>query len=112
MLSQATRANSSSSAAFYSLDSNLENQKNHIRVVIDGPIVESVVGDLLFQTDDVQSVSRERALQQFKKLDSFDSENDEECPSNLYEFVIKTPRRFNLCIEFFACGASFLRRCD
>jgi hypothetical protein len=91
-----------------SIDSHLENQKNHIRVVINGPIVETVVGDLLFHPDDVQSVTRERALQQFKKLDAIDSENAEECQSNLYEVVIKTPRRFNLCIEFVACGASFL----
>jgi hypothetical protein len=26
---------------------------------------------------------------------------------DLYEVVIKTPRRFNLCIDFVACGASF-----
>jgi hypothetical protein len=40
---------------------------NHIRVVINGPIVETVVGNLLFHPDDVESVTRELTLLHFSK---------------------------------------------
>jgi hypothetical protein len=53
------RAKSNSSAMFQllSLDAHLEHNTSYIRVVINGPILESVVGDLLFHPDDVESVT-------------------------------------------------------
>ena len=89
------------------LDAHLEKQPNRLRTLINGPIVETVVGDLLFHPDDVESVTLQRALQQFKKLDEPDRENGEQGQRDLYEVVIKNPRRFNLCVDFVACGASF-----
>jgi hypothetical protein len=83
-----------------------EEQANHIRVLINGPIVETVIGGLLFHPDNVENVTRECALQLFKKLDDPDPENGEEGQRDLYEVVIKTPRTFHLCINFVACGAS------
>jgi hypothetical protein len=95
-------------AAFVNtLHAHLEQQSNHIRFLINGPIVETVIGDLLFHPDDNESVTLERAMQQFRKMDEPESENGEEGQRDLYEVVIKTPRRFNLCIDFVACGASF-----
>ncbi|BBN13083.1 hypothetical protein MPTK1_6g00640 [Marchantia polymorpha subsp. ruderalis] len=52
------------------LDADVENQGNHISVLINEPIMETVLGDLLFNPDDIESMSREHALQQFKKLDA------------------------------------------
>ena len=81
---------------------------DHIRVLVNAPIVETIVGDLLFHPDDVAGVTHERALSQFKKLEEVDPRtgaNGHE--RDLYEVVIKTPRRFHLCIDFVSCGASF-----
>ncbi|BBN02006.1 hypothetical protein Mp_2g11970 [Marchantia polymorpha subsp. ruderalis] len=75
------------------LDAHLENQGNHIRVLINGTIVETVLGDLLFNPDDIESMSRERALQQFKKLDAPEPKIGEEGGRHeMSKVVIKTPR--------------------
>lgn len=84
------------------LDAHFETS-SHLRVLINGNIVEVVVGDLLFHPDDLEGVTHERALELFKKL----NENGEDDERDVYEVVIRTRRRFNLCIKFVACGASF-----
>lgn len=70
--------------------------------------METVLGDLLLNPDDIESMSCERALQQFKKLDVPEPEiGKEDGRQEMFEVVIKTPRRLNLCIDFVPCGASF-----
>jgi hypothetical protein len=77
------RAKSISSAMFQllSLDAHLEHQTDHIRVVINGPNVETVVGNLLFHPDDVKSVMRELAPLHFRKdFDEFQRALREDLP--------------------------------
>jgi hypothetical protein len=63
------RAKSISSAMvqLLSLDAHLEHQTAYIHVVINRPIMETVVGDLLLHPDDVESLTRELALLHFSK---------------------------------------------
>lgn len=68
-----------------------------LEFVISSPIVESIIGDLLFHPDDVaqQSDRRQRALAIFKP--------DEGC----YRVTERNPSRFRLAVRFLARGASF-----
>lgn len=88
-----------------SLDAHLED-KQQIHFLINAPIVETVIGELLFHPDDVEGVTRERALNMFKKLEDPSGAN-EVGQREVYELVLKTRRRFELCIKFVSCGASF-----
>jgi hypothetical protein len=58
---------SSAMVQLLSLDAHLEHQTDHIRVVINRPIVETVVRNQLFHPDDVESVTREIVLLHFSK---------------------------------------------
>ena len=66
------------------------------------PIVDTILGKLLFHPDDVEGIMRERALSIFKNLDP-----DEAVEQDKHEVVLKTRRCFNLCIVFLSFGASF-----
>jgi hypothetical protein len=61
------RAKIISSAMVQLLSLDAQHQTDHIRVVNNGPIVETVVGNQLFHPDDVESVTRELALLHFSK---------------------------------------------
>ena len=50
-----------------SLDAHLESSR-HIRILVNAPNIEMVVGELLFHPNDVDGVTRERALNLFKKM--------------------------------------------
>ena len=78
----------------------------HIRILVNAPIIEKVVGELLFHPDDFDNVTCERALNLFNKLEE-PSGSYEVGQRDVYEVVIKTRRRFEICIKFFSCGALF-----
>ena len=88
-----------------SLDAHLEINP-HIRILVNAKIIKTVFRELLLHPDDVDGVTRERALNLFKKLED-PSGSDEVGQRDVYEVVIKTRCRFELCIKFVSCGASF-----
>ena len=55
------------SAFVNSLNAHLESSP-HIRIIVNAPIIKTVVGEIMFHPDDVDSVTRESALNLFKKL--------------------------------------------
>mgnify|MGYP003323867812 CR=1 FL=1 len=71
-------------------------------LLINGPIVDTILGKLLFHPYDVEGITHEQALSLFKNLDP-----DEAVEQDKYGVVLKTCHRFNLCIRFVSCGASF-----
>ena len=88
-----------------SLDAHLESSP-YIRILVNATIIETVVGELLFHPNDVDNVTHERALNLFNKLEE-PSGSYEVGQRDVYEVVIKTRRRFELCIKFCSCGAFF-----
>ena len=72
-------------------------------LLINGPIVDTILGKLLFHPNDVEGITCEQALFLLKNLDP-----DEAVEQDKYEVVLKTRCRFNLCIGFVFCGASFV----
>jgi hypothetical protein len=74
---------------------------------LNSSLIEVIVGDLLFHPDNVEGVTCDRALQLFKKLEEVDPSNGDIAGQDLYEVVVKTRKRFQLLIQFVACGASF-----
>lgn len=74
---------------------------------INGPIVDVIIGELLFHPDDVEGVTRQRALSLFSKLESADSANGDLAERDIYRVVVKNAKRFNLLVKFVGCGASF-----
>ena len=73
-----------------------------LRLLINGPIVDTILGKLLFHPNDAVGIMCEQALSLFKNLDP-----DEAVEQDKYGVVLKTCHRFNLCIRFVSCGASF-----
>ena len=51
-----------------SLNANLESSP-HIHILVNAPIIETVVGELLFHPDDVNGVTHERALNLFNNME-------------------------------------------
>ena len=56
------------SAFVNSLYAHLKSSR-HIRILVNAPNIKTVVGELLFHPNDVDGVTRERALNLFKKMD-------------------------------------------
>ena len=82
---------------------------SHLRVFISAKIVEDVIADLLFHPDDIEGVTQKRAMALFKKIDDCGEDGVDNVTGHQddYAVVVKTRRRFDLCIRFVACGASF-----
>ena len=78
----------------------------HIHILVNAPIIETVVGEILFHPGDVGGVTCERALNLFKDLEE-PSGFDEVGHSGVYKFLIKTRRWFEICIKLVSCGTSF-----
>ena len=95
----------SRSAFMNILNAHLESSL-HIRILVNAPIIETVVGDLLFHPDDVDGMTCERALSLFKKLEE-PSGSDEVGQHDMYEFLMKMRCWFRFCIKFVSYGASF-----
>ena len=93
------------SAFMNSLNAHIESSP-HMCIIINVMIIKTVVGELLFHPDDVYGVTRERALNLFKKLEE-PIISDEVGQRDVYEVVIKTCCQFQLCIKFVSYGASF-----
>ena len=88
-----------------SLDAHLESSP-HIQIIVNAPMIEKVVWEILFHPDDVDGVTRKHALNLFKKLEE-PSGSDEVGQYDVYGVVIKTRSWFEICIKFVLCGASF-----
>ena len=70
--------------------------------VIDGKIVDKIIGDMLFDPEDEDDeVSKQQALSMFKRNSDSDS----------YMIEIKNSWRFRLCCSFIACGST-IRLCS
>ena len=95
----------SRSAFMNILNAHLESSL-HIRILVNAPIIETVVGDLLFHPDDVDGMTCERALSLCKKLEE-PSGSDEVGQHDMYEFLMKMRCWFRFCIKFVSYGASF-----
>ena len=73
--------------------------------LINRPIVDVVVGNLLFDPDDDDvEISREKALDLFQIQDD---DADDEDARDAYTVTIKTPQRFRVVVKFVSCGTSF-----
>lgn len=70
----------------------------YLQFDIDSPIVDDVIGELLFHPDDVEGVTHKKALALFEARDS---------DNGGYTLIIKTPKRFTLVVGVVATGASF-----
>eukprot|EP00171_Calliarthron_tuberculosum_P009058 IDg9058t1 len=88
-----------------SIEAHIETRE-HVRILVNAPIVDTVVGGFLLHPDDIRSVIRKLALKLFKKLYE-PSISDEVEKRDVNEVVIKTRRHFDLCIKFISLGASF-----
>lgn len=83
---------------------------NTTRFYINASIVENVIGDLLFHPDDIEGITRARALTLFKLVEHAEPNGVPAGGSlsrNEYVAEIKTSRRFNLLVKLIGCGASF-----
>ena len=80
-----------------SLDAHMESPGT-FQITIKKDVVERIIGELLFHPDDIQGVTCERALSLLKKLNT---------EVDTYVVVLKTLLRFDLCVKYVACGASF-----
>ncbi|KAG6970970.1 hypothetical protein JG687_00002301 [Phytophthora cactorum] len=65
--------------------------------VIEKRMVEEIVGGMFFNASDEDGVSKDQALDVFRRKNDTDT----------YEIVIKNQRLYDLAIKFVACGASF-----
>eukprot|EP00171_Calliarthron_tuberculosum_P016065 IDg16065t1 len=101
------------------LDAHFE-RSGTVRFLINARIVEVIIGDLLFDPNDVEGLSRSRALSLFKLVEPDDGarnssgdDNDNDVPvSSLilreeYMVEIKTAKRFHLLVDAVSLGASF-----
>ena len=78
-------------------------------------IVEVIIGDMLFNPDDIEGVTRARALSLFKLVKPDPVENfNEDVPESSalisreeYAASIKTANRFHLLVDTISIGASF-----
>lgn len=78
---------------------------NQICILINGFIVEIIVEDLLLHPDDFDTVTRDCALQPFKKLKEPELSCEEENIRALFEVLVKTPWRVNICTDIDCCGS-------
>lgn len=80
------------------LDAHFEVQRKEHVLCFDADIVEKIIGDMLFDLDDVEEcTSKEKALSVFKKS------NDCE----MFTITIRNMRQFRLAIKYIALGSSF-----
>jgi hypothetical protein len=82
---------------------------SHLKELISPKIVEDVIADLLFHQNDIERVTQKSAMALFQKIEDCgeDSVDNVTGHQNDYAVVVKTCCRFDLCIRFVACGASF-----
>ncbi|KAH9246800.1 hypothetical protein BASA81_015648 [Batrachochytrium salamandrivorans] len=79
-----------------------------LQFLINKDIVDIIIGDLLFYPDDVEGISHTRALTLFKlAVDEEDNRDPEQRPVDNYMVTVKMTQRFNLCVRYIACGATF-----
>ncbi|ETI39945.1 hypothetical protein F443_14532, partial [Phytophthora nicotianae P1569] len=64
--------------------------------VIEKRLVEEIVGDMFFNASDEEGLSKDQALDVFRRKDA-----------DTYEIIIKNQRLYDLAIKFVACGASY-----
>ena len=77
--------------------------RTHTVYYIDAPIVNKIIGEMFFYSDDQHGITHTRAL----KLFEADSEN-----SNVYSVTIKHPMQLNLIVSWLARGVSFRQAQD
>ena len=73
------------------------NTEEFITIAIGSRIVEKIIGDMFFHSDDHGDVTQQRALKLFKR-----DSNDE-----MYKVTLKNPSHVSLAIDFIANGLSF-----
>jgi hypothetical protein len=88
--------------------------ENALRFLIKQGIVDVIIGDMLFDPDDVDTApTRARALEIFKlivdpdRIDGGDGVDGEDVQPVLYEVKIASSRCFDLVLGFVSCGSSF-----
>jgi hypothetical protein len=85
-----------------SLDSHLERDDCE-RFEIDRGIVREIIGGLLFHPDDVNGVTQTKTTSIFKSIE----DESDSSSGQAYVAIVRTGKRFQLCIKFISCGASF-----
>ncbi|KAH6567445.1 hypothetical protein BASA50_003292 [Batrachochytrium salamandrivorans] len=89
------------------LDAHFESERP-LQFLINKDIVDIIIGDLLFHPDDVEGISHTRALTLFKlAVDEEDNRDPEQQSVDNYVVTVKMTQRFNLCVRYIACGATF-----
>lgn len=81
-----------------------------IRFLVNKPIVEVIIGELLFHPDDFENVTHARALSLFKPLEEAGISSDvvlDEDTSDAYVAEVNGSKRFSLLVGCVALGASF-----
>ncbi|KAH9247851.1 hypothetical protein BASA81_014534 [Batrachochytrium salamandrivorans] len=89
------------------LDAHFESERP-LQFLINKDIVDIIIGDLRFYPDDVEGILHTRALTLFKlAVDEEDSRDPEQRSVDNYVVTVKMTQRFNLCVRYIACGATF-----